>query len=285
MRKLFLLGMATLAAVTLGNVAQAADMPLKAPPPAAPVMYNWTGFYIGGHVGGAWADRNGNDRFDRDRCFSGEWSGGPVCFDDHGFGRGDGRLIVGGQVGLNYQVGQWVWGVEGQISAITNTDNEDACGFFRWGLMRDHLFRCRDSGDWIATIAARLGVAFGQTGNWLLYVKGGGAFADARQGIRLRDNCTWAFCDSNFAFNNNDDTRTGWMVGGGVEYGGWGNWTWKLEYNFMDFGHRTIHFDRVLPGCDCRRDLDFDLQVHVVKVGLNYRFGPAPVAAPVAARY
>jgi opacity protein-like surface antigen len=75
------------------------------------------------------------------------------------------------------------------------------------------------------------------------------------------------------------------MVGAGVEYGGWGNWTWKLEYNFMDFGHRTIHFDRALT-CDCslRRDLDFDLQVHVVKLGLNYRFG-APAAAPVAARY
>jgi outer membrane immunogenic protein len=288
MRKLFLLGMATLAAVTLGNVAQAADMPLKAPPPAAPVMYNWTGFYIGGHVGGAWTDRNSHDRFDRDRCFWGDWSGG-VCFDDHGFGRGDGRLIVGGQVGFNYQVGQWVWGVEGQMSAMTNTDNEDACGFFRWGDTRDHLFRCRDSGDWIATIAARLGVAFGETGTWLFYVKGGGAFADARQGLRLRDDCplTWTFCSrNNFVFNNNDDTRTGWMIGAGFEYGGWGNWTWKLEYNFMDFGHRTIHFDRVLTGCDCiTRDLDFDLQVHVVKLGLNYRFGVAPVAAPVAARY
>jgi len=91
---------------------------------------------------------------------------------------------------------------------------------------------------------------------------------------------------NDFAFsNNNDDTRTGWMIGAGLEYGAWGNWSWKLEYNFMDFGHRNIHFDNVMVECACRRDLDFDVKVNVVKFGLNYRFGATPAAAPVAARY
>jgi len=287
MRKLFLLGMSTFAAVILGGAAQAADMPVKAPPPVAPVMYNWTGFYIGAHIGGAWADRNGRDRFDGDRCFWGE-----VCFEDNnGFGRNDGRFIVGGQIGFNYQVNQWVWGVEGQISALTNGDNDSPCGFFRFeDGTRDHLFNCNNRGNWVATIAARLGVTFGQTGNWLLYVKGGAAFADARFGVRLRDDCLLVFgdvCNTNFALNNNDDTRTGWMIGAGLEYGAWGNWSWKLEYNFMDFGNRNNHFDNIILDCsECafRRDLDRDLTVSVVKFGLNYRFGAAP-AAPVAARY
>jgi outer membrane immunogenic protein len=285
MRKLFLLGLGTFAAMMLGGAAQAADMPLKAPPMAAPIMYNWTGFYIGAHIGGAWADRNGHDRFDGDRCF---WGEGSVCFDDNGFGRNDGRFIVGGQVGFNYQVNQWVWGVEGQISALTNQDNDSACGFVTWGgTNHDHLFNCNNRGNWVATIAARLGVTFGQTGNWLLYVKGGGAFADARFGVRVRDDCPWAFCNSDFAVSNNDNTRTGWMIGTGLEYGAWGNWSWKLEYNFMDFGHRNIHFDNAVLSCDCTiiRDLDADLKISVVKFGLNYRFGAAPVAAPVAARY
>jgi outer membrane immunogenic protein len=284
MRKLFLLGLSAFAAM-LGSSAQAADMPVKAPPMAAPAMYNWTGFYIGAHIGGAWADRNGHDRFNGEStCF---WEGG-FCFDDNnGFGRNDGRFIIGGQVGFNYQVGQWVWGVEGQISALTSHNDDDACGFFTWDGGRDHLFRCRNRGDWVATLAARLGVTFGQTGNWLLYVKGGAAFADARFGVRLRDDCRWDFCDSiTFTSNNNDDTRTGWMVGAGLEYGAWSNWSWKLEYNFMDFGHRTIHFDSALSSCDCTRDLDFDVRVHVVKFGLNYRFGATPVAAPaIATRY
>jgi outer membrane immunogenic protein len=286
MRKLFLLGMSTFAAVILGGAAQAADMPVKAPPPVAPVMYNWTGFYIGGHIGGAWADRNGNHRFDPDHnCI---WGPSGVCFEDRGHGRNDGNFIGGGQIGFNYQVGQWVWGVEGQISAVANNNNDDDCGFFTWGTTHDHLFRCRDRSGWVATIAARLGVTFGQTGNWLLYMKGGAAFADGRSDIRLRDDCptTWTFCNrDNFAFNNNNDTRTGWMIGAGVEYGAWGNWSWKLEYNFMDFGNDNNHFDHPLTVCDCsiRHDFDRDFQVHVVKFGLNYRFGAA--AAPVAARY
>src|SRR5215475_4319677 len=148
MRKLFLLGISAFAAVVLGGAAQAADMPLKAPPPAAPVMYNWTGFYIGAHIGGAWADRNGDDRFDPvHNCMSGVW--GLVCFNDHGNGRNNGNFIGGGQVGFNYQIGQYVWGVEGQISAVANNNNDDGCGFFTWDGGRDHLFRCRNRGDWI----------------------------------------------------------------------------------------------------------------------------------------
>jgi outer membrane immunogenic protein len=249
-------------------------------------MYNWTGFYIGGHIGGAWFNGNGHDHFDGDHnCIWGQW--GLVCFDDNGFGRNNSSFIAGGQIGYNYQVGQYVWGVEGQISAITHHNDDDACGFFTWGAVHDSLFRCRNRGDWVATLAARLGVAVGATGNWLLYIKGGAAFADGRFGARLRDDCPWAFCTNNFDFNNDNNTRTGWMIGAGVEYGAWGNWSWKLEYNFMDFGHRDIHFDNVVTSCVCHliHDVDFDRNVNVVKFGLNYRFAPAPAAAPVAARY
>ena len=56
MKKLLL---AIVGSVALGVAAPAlaADMPVKAAPPApvAPI-YNWTGFYIGAHVGGAWSD-------------------------------------------------------------------------------------------------------------------------------------------------------------------------------------------------------------------------------------
>src|SRR5262245_2892036 len=219
MRKLFLLGLGMCAAM-LGGVAQAADMPVKARPAPAPVMYNWTGVYIGAHVGGAWADRNGHDRFDGDRCIWGGESWGSVCFEDGNHGRNNGNLIAGGQIGFNYQVGQWVWGLEGQISAVFNDNDDDACGFFTGEAGRDHLFRCRNRSDWVATLAVRLGVAFGQTGNWLLYLKGGAAFADAGFDIRRRDDCplTLTICNSDFRFNNNDDTRTGWMIGVGLEY-------------------------------------------------------------------
>jgi outer membrane immunogenic protein len=296
MRKLFLLGMSMIAAVALGSAAQAADMPLKAPPPPAPVMYNWTGGYIGFHIGGAWLNGNGHDNFDRVDHFN---CIGLVCFDDNGLGHNNGRFIGGGQIGYNYQVNQYVWGIEGQISGVASHNDDQACGFFTFtpvgaAVVHDSLFRCRDRSGWLATLAARLGVAFGQTGDWLLYIKGGGAFADANVGLRFRDDCAAltavisAICNSNVAFNNNDNTRTGWMIGVGLERGGWGNWSWKLEYNFMDFGHRDIHLDNCFAttcvvGTRLVQDLDFDRQISVVKFGLNYHFAPA--AAPVAARY
>src|SRR5262249_37435622 len=107
-------------------------------------------------------------------------------------------------------------------------------------------------------------------------------------GLRFRDDCATivspTICNSGVVFtNNNDNTRTGWMIGVGLEYGAWGNWSWKLEYNFMDFGNRNLHFDNVIIGSRIIHDLDFDRQINVVKFGLNYHFAPA--AAPVAARY
>src|ERR1700754_4144979 len=209
MRKLFLLGLTTFAAaVMLGGAAQAADMPVKAPPPApAPVMYNWSGFYIGGHIGGAWVNRDNDHRFDQNnKCFKVDYE--LLCFEDHGRGDNDGNFIAGGQIGFNYQIGQWVWGVEGQISAVVNNNNDDdACGFFTWNGVRDHVFRCRNNGDWVATAAVRLGIAVGQTGNWLLYIKGGAAFADAGFDMRRRADCLSPVCGAtnNFNFNDDDD--------------------------------------------------------------------------------
>ena len=104
----------------------------------------------------AWVDANGHDRFDGvNNCFWGTWTG-RVCFDDNGFGHNDGRFIAGGQVGYNYQIGQYVWGIEGQISAITHHNDDGACGSFVWGTVHDTLFRCGNRGDWIATASAAL---------------------------------------------------------------------------------------------------------------------------------
>src|SRR5215469_6169478 len=184
--KLITLSLATAmlaAASAESDAADAARVPAYSAPPPIPLVYNWTGFYGGGHLGAGWSE------------------GGSSGF------------LGGGQVGFNYQINQWVWGVEGQISAITNQNNDDLCGAVTFtplvgAVVNDRLFRCDNRGRWVASIAARLGVTFGPTGNWLLYVKGGGAFADSRFGVRLRDDCLGVFgaavCNSNFDFNNDN---------------------------------------------------------------------------------
>ena len=62
------------------------------------------------------------------------------------------------------------------------------------------------------------------------------------------------------------NTRMGWTAGAGLEYAFAPSWSAKLEYNFMDFGDKSVSF---APG----RSTDIDQQIHAVKLGVNYKFG------------
>ena len=144
--KRLLLGAAGLLA--LAAPAAAADMrPVtKAPPVPAPVVqvYNWTGFYIGGHVGGAFA---GNDTL----------------------AGSNGRFLGGGQVGFDYQFGpNWVAGVEAQYSWLGGNSNSAGLAFPPAGL-------ATLDNRGIGSVTGRLGYAFGPV---LAYAKGGYAFVD-----------------------------------------------------------------------------------------------------------
>lgn len=141
--KKFLLGATALVAFT--GSALAADLPArtytKAPPYTAPAqIYNWTGFYIGGHVGGAFGAGNG---------LTGS----------------DGRFIGGVQGGADYQFAtNWVLGIEAQYSWAGSTNNG---AIFPGGtIVSAH------SGD-IGSVTGRLGYTWGPA---LLYAKGGYAW-------------------------------------------------------------------------------------------------------------
>ncbi len=147
MKKFFL---ATVALTALAAPALAADMAVKAPAyvsPAAPPLYIWTGFYIGGHLGGAFSNNNNNV-----------------------FGNNDnGRFIGGGQIGADYQFsGSWLVGVEAQYSYVDRNNN--APFVFAGGNFNQNL-------RGLASVTGRVGYTWGPG---LIYVKGGYAYADMR---------------------------------------------------------------------------------------------------------
>jgi outer membrane immunogenic protein len=77
-----------------------------------------------------------------------------------------------------------------------------------------------------------------------------------------------------------DDTRYGWMFGTGVEHTFFGNWSAKVEYDYLDFGTRSLPF----PGLaglvtGLNENVEIRQRIHLVKFGLNYRFGAGPVIA------
>lgn len=239
-----LLGGIALSAL-LAAPAMAADlparMPVKAPPPAAVAVYNWSGCYIGVHGGYGWGNK---------RLYE---FGEEVEFLRHTV---DGWLI-GGQVGCNMQNGQLVYGIEGQ-AGWADVDGETVFG--RVGLHTE--------ADILGTIAARIGWTFDRT---LVYAKGGAAFAHEKHRFSF-DGATSATSDSYL--------RWGWMVGGGVEHAFGNNWSAKVEYNYMHLGNKTIEFCTVAVPTVCL-DNQIRQHLHVVKVGINYRWG----AGAVVARY
>jgi len=191
----------------------------RPPPPPIPLFYNWTGFYAGGHLGVG-------------------WSGGD--------GDGSSGFIGGGQVGVNYQINQWVLGVEADISGTTIKDSVSATVVGPGAVLTGSA---EASLDWVSTLAPRFGYAFDR---WLVYGKFGGAWAHgsgsagvAINGVPVRSISV-------------DQTVSGWVLGIGTEYALQDNWTAKIEYNMMDFGNGGPFADD---------------KFHVLKAGINYRFG------------
>jgi outer membrane immunogenic protein len=240
--------------VLLAAPVMAADLPARMPVKAAPApiitVFSWTGCYIGGHAGYAWGKKRVDSTFN------------PFNLDfDHGV---DG-FIAGGQVGCNlWQNDRWVFGIEGQASWA---DIDGSVGPYPNITAGANGFRTE--ADIIGSIAARLGYAFGATGQTLVFVKGGAAFIHEQF-------LTTAF--ANFVEQHSDkDLRWGWMVGAGIEQALNSNWSLKAEYNYNHFGTRDVDLCTQAGTCT---SFGIRQHIHLVKVGINYRFG-----GPVVARY
>jgi len=201
MKKLLL---ATVALVALGATAPAlaADLAArpytKAPPPVMAPIYNWTGFYVGGHVGAA---------FGNDNTFNGLVVGG----------NNDARFLGGVQVGADYQFApNWVLGVEGQFSWLGGNNNV---------VTFPNGFAYTNDQRGLGSVTGRIGYTWGPA---LLYVKGGYAYSDNRETLVL------AGVPQPFAFDHNH--RDGYTVGAGLEYMFAQNWSAKAEYQYYNFG-------------------------------------------------
>src|SRR5277367_4408030 len=213
-----LLRATALASLLLGtSFANAADLP-PAPMPRAPVAYmpaavpvfSWTGFYIGGNLGGGWNRGNVVDS-----VFGVNFTNGNSA-----------SFLGGGQVGGNYQIGSFVIGAEADFDWFANNNNSGngttvpAGAAFPTGA----VLRASANDRWETTLAARFGYAWDHA---LFYGKAGGGWVGA----------------GNFAVTNvgtgaslavsNSNTNVGWLLGTGFEYAFTQNWTAKLEYDYL----------------------------------------------------
>jgi len=237
--------------------AVAADLPArvysKAPIVSMSSVYNWSGFYVGANVGGGWATANLTD-VTNVAPFAGLVPG-------DSFSNRMSGVIGGGQIGYNWQVSRWVFGVEAMF------DGADIKGsqFPAFGIGDDY-FTTRVRSMFLLT--GRIGYAIN---NWLPYVKGGYATGDIRASV-LDTN---AANGSPVGGGAGGSWRSGGTVGAGLEYGFGGNWSAGVEYDYARFNS-----DRYELG-DASGSYAFDVrarEIHMLTGRLNYHFNSSVVA-------
>ena len=223
MKKYLLASVAALGIVAAG-AASAADLPSRKGPVAAPVYvpaFTWTGFYVGANAGYGWGNVN-----------TSSWFGRSVSIGDlDGF-------VGGGQVGYNYQIGQFVVGLEADIQGADLNSGRN-------------IFGDSVKTEYFGTVRARLGMAFDR---WLPYVTGGWAYGNVK---------TTAFDTFSGLSISSDKTHTGgYAVGAGVEYAFTNNLVGGVEYLYVDLGEKRFANSGVKVGTD----------FSVVRARLSYKF-------------
>jgi outer membrane immunogenic protein len=293
-----LIGIASIAAL-IGTPALAADMALKAPPPADPI-WTWTGWYVGGNVGYSW----GRDH-------------GPITLSDPVAGTlfsvaGNTHLdgvIGGGQIGYNWQIKNWVYGLEADIQASGQRGNTNiACpggtptaltgpaglailnGTCSPGHVGDTApfnvpalpvtDSLSEKLDWFGTFRGRIGPTV--TPKTFAYLTGGLAYGH----VSVADTVSGTNIIGPQGVNgstlvpvgggvSNGTIKVGWTIGCGIESVLWGHWTGKIEYLYIDLG--TVSGSLVTPvitaaGNNLIASYSSHVTDNILRVGLNYQF-------------
>jgi outer membrane immunogenic protein len=246
---------ATAISVMCCGAASAADLPqaqpYRAPPVAMPLMYNWSGFYIGANGGYGWSNQ---------------------CIDItaiNGFGgvfaegcKSAGGGLIGGQFGYRWQGGPLVFGLEAQGD---------------WANIRNSRVSLQNPANTFKSTLNGLGLFTGQIGyaanEVLLYVKGGAAVGS--QNFGLYNTVT------GIGLAYSERTRWGGVVGAGLEYGITPNWTVGVEYDYLwRVSDSNIWATPLLAPAATSISTNTKTDVSMLTLRVNYKFG-----GPVVAKY
>jgi outer membrane immunogenic protein len=220
------------------TVAFAADLPMRSAPPVyvPPPLYNWSGFYIGDNAGVGWSNGGNVTVFDP--------ALGPqsIGVNSHS------GFIGGGQIGYNFQVGEFVYGLE------TDIQYASIGGSVNWGPYGRLGVSTGSSGEYFGTLRARAGYAIDRT---LLYLTGGLAYGGLNSS----------------PLGGNATSNVGYALGGGVEYAFTQNWTAKVEALYINLSNGSNRTIAVTNG-----GAVFPISASagngggLLRVGVNYKF-------------
>jgi outer membrane immunogenic protein len=290
--KKVILGAVALVAIGIAP-SLAADLPAKtytkAPAVVPAPIYDWTGFYIGGDVGWFGAGQSGTTT-----PFPAGF--GPPAIPGAGFA-GIGILptahnlntngaLGGVHAGYNWQFGKALVGIEGDAMWLASAVNsQTTLDTFNPGAGRpDGTMSLSENNRWLASARGRLGYVGGK---WMGYVTGGAAW-------KSPSTATWTpipgalgtFPSTSTA--SFGGTRTGYVVGAGVEWAATSNWLFRVEYLHYGFSGDSTQLPFVVSagnGCTPTGTCGWNvatsrLGVDTVRAGVSYKFG-----GPIIAKY
>jgi outer membrane immunogenic protein len=233
--------------------AMAAAMPVKAAP-AAVAVWDWSGYYLGGHVGYGWGHDPRNDEFFGAKAPPTS----PVETDINSRG-----WIAGFQAGHNWQVRNWVGGLEIDLSA--SGIKGSATNVFSDGIFTE-IDKETDKFKLLGSARARLGYLV-----WpsvLAYGTGGLGWTQRLQQFDESFN-------GSLSGNSGSSWHFGWVAGAGVETRLWNtNWLWRLEYLHYDFGDTGSNSSSIVQDI-MSGGTNFTtghLTIDAVRTGLSYKF-------------
>jgi outer membrane immunogenic protein len=222
-----------------------------------PSTSSWTGLYGGLNIGAGLG--NASDSFTMTAA-------GGILFPLGSDSNHVAGVIGGGQAGYNWQVGQYVLGIETDIQGTGQSGNAiTACSVSVCGT--GGTITNTEKLTWFGTARGKVGVVIG---NWLTYVTAGAAYG------RVESN--WTSTYPGIALTvpiSNSTMRTGWTLGAGLEAPLTGNWTWKVEYLYIDLGTATF-VTGSLPPAFFAAGTTFTESMHftdnILRAGVNLRF-------------
>jgi len=221
--------------------------PYYAPvPPPAPI-YNWSGIFVGVNGGGGWNQ--------------GTWSDSATGLT---FGGTNTAGMLGAEVGANYQITNFVVGLEADFDWALNNGNTTTT--FVPGLTTGPAnVQVTANNRWVTLLDARLGFAAGRA---LFFVKGGGAWLGS-------SNSTFTNTATNVSLTSGGgSSNTGWNVGAGFEWGILPRMSAKVEYDYIGLSNQSFTIPVGVGGFPAGDTFSSNNRsMQMVLAGLNYRFG------------
>jgi outer membrane immunogenic protein len=282
--------------------ASAADMApvyTKAPAVVPAVVYDWTGFYVGGNAGGVWADpsvdvHTTNTFLNTPVLTALGLTTGPAAAvaSTANIGVRSNGFIGGVQAGYNYQRGTWLAGVEADIQGIdsstgSSTITQVAPRIGQPGDTVTATLGVSERLNYLGTVRGRIG--FLPQPSVLLYATGGLAYGGVQSSTTISGGETPNTGITNFAgFGNLSSTRVGYTVGAGAEWKFAPQWSVKAEYLYYDLGN-TSYSNGAMSGLLTPTTIvtftnlsssSIRFNGNIARVGVNYQFG-----GPVVAKY